>query len=445
MMTFPRYDSYKDSGVEWLGEIPSHWDCRRLKHIAKVRLSNVDKHSRANELPVKLCNYTDVYYQSFITNEVNFMEATATEEQIYNFSLEKGDVLITKDSESFDDIAVSAYVPKTLKNVICGYHLAHIKPTHIEGSYLFRAFQAEGISSQFRVSANGITRFGIGKSAINDAVFLLPPIAEQKRIVEFLDRFTAEIDRAISQKQRLIELLQEQKAILINQAVTKGLNLNVPMRDSAIEWIGDIPQHWEVTRIGFLANLLQTGPFGSQLHQEEYIEGGIPVINPSQMLNGVINPDYAISVSEKTAIRLSRHRLIRGDIVFARRGEMGRCGLVCNQEVGWLCGTGSLLFRPKREMIDPKFAIIVLGTPSIKAALEFISVGATMDNLNTAILSKISLPIPPMKEQSEIISRVGNIEAEFSSLERHALQQIDLLHEFRQVVIASAVTGKIKV
>ena len=219
-MAFPRYESYKDSGVEWLGEIPSHWNFRRLKHIAKVRLSNVDKHSRVNELPVKLCNYTDVYYKSFITNEINFMEATATEEQIHNFSLETDDVLITKDSESFDDIAVPAYVPQTLQNVICGYHLAHIKPIHIEGSYLFRSFQAEDISSQFRIAANGITRFGISKSAINDAIFLIPPIAEQRRIVEFLDRYTDEIDRVIAQKQRLIELLKEQKAILISEAVT---------------------------------------------------------------------------------------------------------------------------------------------------------------------------------------------------------------------------------
>ncbi len=220
MPTFPKYESYKDSGIEWLGEIPSHWDFRRLKHVAKVRLSNVDKHSRANEIPVRLCNYTDVYYKDFITDEIAFMEATATEEQISNFALEEGDVLITKDSESFDDIAVPAYVPETLENVICGYHLAHIKPIHIEGGYLFRAFQAEDIASQFRVSANGITRFGISKSAINDAIFLLPSVEEQKRIVEFLDRTTTEIDRAIAQKQRLIELLQEQKAILINQAVT---------------------------------------------------------------------------------------------------------------------------------------------------------------------------------------------------------------------------------
>jgi type I restriction enzyme S subunit len=217
------------------------------------------------------------------------------------------------------------------------------------------------------------------------------------------------------------------------------------MHDSGIDRIGEIPKHWSVKRIGFLANLLQTGPFGSQLHQEEYIEGGIPVINPSQLIDSAIKPDYKISVSEKTASRLERHQLIEGDIVFGRRGEMGRCGLVRSKEVGWLCGTGSLLFRPKTELINPEFALIVLGSASLKATLEYISVGATMDNLNTAILSKVSLAIPPLKEQEEIIDEVKNIEANFSNLVRCELHGIDLLNELKQVVIAHAVTGKIKV
>jgi type I restriction enzyme S subunit len=273
----------------------------------------------------------------------------------------------------------------------------------------------------------------------------VPPGEEVERIVEFLDRTTTEIDRAISQKQRLIELLQEQKAILINQAVTKGLNPNVPMRDSEIDAIGEIPKYWSIKKLGFLSNLLQTGPFGSQLHQEDYIEGGIPALNPSQLIDGEIRPDYKISVSEKMALRLERHRLIEGDIVFGRRGEMGRCGLVSVQEAGWLCGTGSILFRPKTNDISPRFALAVLRSHCMKSTLEYISVGATMDNLNTAILSKVSLPVPPLKEQRQIVMEIEKIKEEFSELISRQLKEIDLLNEMRQVMIASAVTGKIKV
>ncbi|MGD1908441.1 MAG: restriction endonuclease subunit S [Leptolyngbyaceae cyanobacterium] len=175
------------------------------------------------------------------------------------------------------------------------------------------------------------------------------------------------------------------------------------------------------------------------------MEGGIPAINPSQLIDGEIRPDYKISVSEKTALKLERHRLVEGDIVFGRRGEMGRCGLVAAQEVGWLCGTGSILFRPKTEYISPRFALAVLRSHCIKSTLEYISVGATMDNLNTAILSKISLPIPPLDEQKQIVIGIEKIKEDFSELISRQLKEIDLLNEMRQVMIASAVTGKIKV
>jgi type I restriction enzyme S subunit len=278
-----------------------------------------------------------------------------------------------------------------------------------------------------------------------DMSILLPPKNTQDRIVAFLDAKTAEIDEAIAKKQRLIELLHEQKAILINRAVTQGLNPSTPLRDSGVPWIGEIPSHWAVKRLAFLAELLQTGPFGSQLHQSDYIENGIPAINPSQMKNGVITPDPKTTVSEKTALQLARHRLKKGDIVFARRGEMGRCGLVIDGQEGWLCGTGSILFRPKLELLNPLFTVITLGCDFVKKNLEYISVGATMDNLNTAILSKVSIPVPPAEEQSDIVERARSIETEISGLVENEFTSIDYLNELKRVIIAEAVTGKIKI
>ncbi len=270
-----------------------------------------------------------------------------------------------------------------------------------------------------------------------------PPPDECERIANFLDQKTAEIDTAIAKKQRLIKLLKEQKAILINQAVTKGLNPDVPMRDSGVEWIGEVPEHWKVKRLGFLSHLLQTGPFGSQLHQEEYIEDGIPVINPSQLAKGKIIPDTKTTVSEKVATRLERHKTRIGDIIFARRGEMGRCGLTISAQEGFICGTGSILFRPN-TLAKPLFLSIALGCDFIKKNLEFVSVGATMDNLNTSILSKISLPLPPKPEQRLILNRVSQIEKEHMHTISLQLKSINCLEEYKRVIISEAVTGKIK-
>ena len=121
---FRPYREYKDSGAKWLGEIPAHWNVRRLKTIASVRMSNVDKKTVEGQTPVKLCNYVDVYYNDFITAGLKFMNATATPEQVRRFMLRADDVLITKDSESWNDIAVPAVVVEDLSNVLCGYHLA---------------------------------------------------------------------------------------------------------------------------------------------------------------------------------------------------------------------------------------------------------------------------------------------------------------------------------
>jgi type I restriction enzyme, S subunit len=229
---YKSYASYKDSGVEWLGAIPASWGVDRLKFIADTRFSSVDKHTIDGEVPVRLCNYTDVYYREAITAEIEFMKATATRDEVECYSVRADDVLITKDSETWEDIAVAAHVPETLENVLCGYHLALVRPKRerISGSYLTRAFSARGINDQFRVAATGITRFGIGQTDINDVTFCLPSISEQRAIAEFLDRETAKIDELIAKKERLIQLLEEKRAALITHAVTRGLNPDAPAR-----------------------------------------------------------------------------------------------------------------------------------------------------------------------------------------------------------------------
>jgi type I restriction enzyme S subunit len=157
-----RYETYRDSEVEWIGEIPEGWEVKKLKYIADTRPSNIDKKSKDEEEEVLLCNYVDVYKNEFISSELAFMTATASREQKEKFLLQKGDVLATKDSETPDDIAIPALVVEDLDNVVCGYHLTHIKPKKIIGSFLFRYFQTKYLRSYFKISANGVTRYGLG-------------------------------------------------------------------------------------------------------------------------------------------------------------------------------------------------------------------------------------------------------------------------------------------
>ena len=217
----------KDSGVEWLGDVPEGWDVRKLKHIASVKFSSVDKKTEEDEQPICLCNYVDVYYNDYITSDLDLMKATASVTEIQNFTLRGGDILITKDSESWDDIAVPAYVSSDINNVLCGYHLAQIRPniSLSDGEYLFRSFYARGINNQFRVAATGVTRYGLGKYWLDNSLFLVPPLPEQRAIAAFLDRETGRIDTLTTKLRESTSKLREYRIALISAAVTGKIDV----------------------------------------------------------------------------------------------------------------------------------------------------------------------------------------------------------------------------
>jgi len=236
----------KPSGIDWLGNVPEHWEVRALKQIASVRLSGVDKHSVEGETPVRLCNYTDVYNRDFIAAEIDFMPATAKPSEIEAMTLRKGDVLITKDSETWDDIAVPALVVEDLNGVLCGYHLALIRPdeSHITGEYLFRAFSAPTIGRQFNVAANGVTRYGLSKHAIKTASFVVPPVPEQMAICQWIAKQLQPLSDAVDRAKREIELIQEYRTRLIADVVTGKVDVR-HLAPDAVEAASEEPEPWE--------------------------------------------------------------------------------------------------------------------------------------------------------------------------------------------------------
>jgi type I restriction enzyme S subunit len=221
-----------DEGVKMketvLGEIPEHWEVRRLKFLADVNFSTVDKHSHKEEKQVRLCNYVDVYKHEYITNDFDFMIATATEAEIKRFSVAKGDVIITKDSETAADIAIPAIVVEDLENVVCAYHLAHIKPNRelVESEFLFRLFQSKKINSHFEVAAKGVTRHGLSYDDIKSVFLPYPPtLNEQQEIIKYIKTETRTLDIAISKAEREIELIKEYREAMIAEAVTGKMKL----------------------------------------------------------------------------------------------------------------------------------------------------------------------------------------------------------------------------
>jgi type I restriction enzyme S subunit len=216
----------KPSGIEWLGDIPEHWEVRKLKYVAEIFPSNVDKHSKDGEKTVRLCNYTDVYKNDYITNDMNLMIATASDEKIERFTLHVNDVIITKDSETSNDIAIPAFVKENLENVVCGYHLSVMRPNErILGEFLFRILQSKTINIQFEVNANGVTRVGLGTYSQKNPKIPIPPILEQQEIVNEIVAETAKLNQTISTIEKEIALVEEYKTALIAEAVTGKIDV----------------------------------------------------------------------------------------------------------------------------------------------------------------------------------------------------------------------------
>ena len=215
----------KPSGVEWIGEIPAHWEVNRLKHVAKILPSNVDKHIYPDEIQVRLCNYTDVYYNDYITVDTVLKKGSCKESEFTKFALRKGDVIITKDSETPDDIGVPTYVKDDLDDVVCGYHLTMIRPLACHGEFIFRFIQSDRTRRYFEVSSNGITRYGLGKSSIENLLLPIPTDSEQRKIADFLNNKTKQIDELIATEQQKIQLLKEYRQSLISEAVTGKIDV----------------------------------------------------------------------------------------------------------------------------------------------------------------------------------------------------------------------------
>ncbi len=220
------------SGIECIGDVPRHWHVRRLRSLVKMHVSNVDKHVREGETPVRLCNYVDVYKHERIRATMDFMKATATPEEIDRFRIHRGDVVITKDSELWNDIGVPALVESAAEDLVCGYHLALLrpKPNLIDSRFLLRALQSPSIAYQFHVRATGVTRFGLSHYAIKSLLLPVPPMREQSEIAKHLDEATSAATAAIERAQREITLLHEYRASLVAAVVTGKLDVREAAR-----------------------------------------------------------------------------------------------------------------------------------------------------------------------------------------------------------------------
>jgi type I restriction enzyme S subunit len=409
-----------------------------LAYIAEIQLGKMLQSAPASRSDVEV-PYMRAGHLGELPDELPTMWASPLDLSRYRVNV--GDLLVAEGG----DVGRPEFAPKAAAGALIQNSLHRVRPRG-EGDrrYLRYALLAVHGSDWLNVLCNRSTFGHLTVEKLSSLSVPVPSPRQQKEIAGFLDTETARIDALITKKRRTIKLID-----LRVSATADRLALGLDHTDainSRSEYFTVVPRHWTQTSLRHLGCEVQTGPFGSQLHAEEYVEGGWPVVNPANLKQGGIVPLPSMSVSDKKRNELRRHILRAGDIVFGRRGEMGRAGLVERDHAGWLCGTGSLRLRLfPRSPLQPAYLKLLLETTALRQYFELTSVGSTMDNLNSEILLGMPCLVPPEEEQRQVVGDVHTLRSSSERVVGRVVRQLELLQEHRQALITAAVTGELDV
>lgn len=406
-----------------------------LKTLGAVRVSNVDKHTVEGHAAVRLCNYVDVYKNETVVDDMAFMEATATQDQIKAFRLRPGDTVFTKDSETADDIGIPAYIASAGDDLICGYHLAIFRPRpdRIVPRFAFWAMKSGPVMARWETTATGVTRVGLKSSDIRKLPLPAPPLTEQRAIADYLDRETAKIDTLIRRQTTMIERLRERRIGVVAHATTRGIRPGVKLKD-APQWQGHVPAHWV------------EGPIRRALRFRRQLVGVAWSTTPLLSLTkrGVIVRDIESGEGKFPASFEGYQHVAPNDLIFCLF-DIDETPRAVGRSLDHGMVTGAYTrYEVHKDVSEPRF---------LEWAFIAIDDGKRFRPLYTGLRKVIQKPrfaaarlaLPPLDEQREIADyldrETAKIDALITKVERH----IELAKERRAALITAAVTGQIDV
>ena len=436
------YPSYKPADVEWLGEIPEHWEVRRIKRVADLNPSKAEAYAYlSTDTPVTFLPMERVGAEG----QVDVREKMATSRVWNGFTyFRRNDVIVAKITPCFENGkgALLDSLPTEIGFGSTEFHVLRAK-LPVNPQFLFRlttetTFRQNGTEAmtgaagQKRVPAGFVANYKVP----------LPPLAEQRAIAAFLDRETGKIDAFISKKERLIQLLQEKRTALISRAVTKGLDANAPIKESGVEWLGEIPAHWEVKRLRYLIEGNLT--YGANAAAEYVVPNWPRYLRITDFASdGTLREDTFRSLPPEIA---SDHLVESGDLLLARSGATVGKAFLVNPEIGQACHAGYLIrARPRRDLIAPRFLHAFAQSQGFACWKDSTFIIATIQNISAEKYANLPVPTPPLAEQREIAAYLDREVAKLDSLTTKVNQAIELLRELRTTLISAAVTGRIDV
>lgn len=440
-MSFHPYPQYKDSGVEWLGEVPAGWSLCPLKYVATCN-DNALPDSTDDDYEIRYVEISDVNEVDGITGSTTyrFSEAPSRARRI----VKDGDVLVSTVRTYLRAISPVKSPPE---NLIASTGFAAIRPTpnKTSGAFLGYLLRAEWWISEVISHSVGVSYPAINAPDLMAINVPVPNITEQTQIARFLDHETGKIDGLIAEQEQLIELLKEKRQATISHAVTKGLNPDVPMKDSGVEWLGEVPEHWDITRLGWQATKINSGktPRGGA---EVYQSSGVLFLR-SQNIYDVglrINDAETTFIDLETHSEMNNSKVQPGDVLLNITGaSIGRTCLVppsfpeanVNQHV--------CIIRLPKHLAH--YTSLVLKSFPTKEQINVMQVGGNRESMNFEQIADLVFAIPPVNEQTLITEHLDRETTKLDTLLTEAQRGIELLKERRSALISAAVTGKIDV
>lgn len=441
------YEQYKDSGIEWILDIPEHWEVRKFGYLFSFDrgLSITKDNLRDSGIPC--VSYGEIHskYRFEVNPDIHELKCVDEDYLLSNNKslIKRGDFVFADTSEDIEGSGNFTLLDSD-SIVFAGYHTIIARLIYFHNyRYLAYLFESFPFRSQIRCQVSGIKVFSITQTILKKAKVILPPLKEQQAIANILDQKTTEIDSLIVDKERLIELLQEKRQAIISEYVTKGLNTNVKMKDSGIEWIGDIPEHWRVIKLGHVAKITRLAGAEYTSYWKTSEEGEIVALRGYNIGENKLLLDDVERISEQLSQKLIRSRLFKGDVVFPCVGTIGKATLILednkyhiNQNIAKLTTS---------ESLSSKYLTYFLNSNLCYYQIVYHNTSDAQPSVLVRNLRRFLLILPPIDEQEDIADRIEDDLYELDSLIDDIKMQVKNLKEYRQSLISEAVTGKIDV
>lgn len=429
---YKQYTAYKDSGVKWLGDIPAHWEVRRLKYLALLNPESLPEETDPGmEMLYIDIGSVDELGRINETERLAFANAPSRARRI----VRDGDTIVSTVRTYLRAIAP---VKKPEAGTVVSTGFAVVRP----GILVDRKYAAYALRTPYFVervvgSSKGVSFPAINESEMATFELVLPLLAEQRAIATFLDQETARVDELVAKKERLITLLQERRTALITRAVTKGLDPAAPMKDSGVEWLGAIPAHWEVRPFRYCCRVSE-----GQVPPDDERFRDIILIAPNHIESGTGRLLYTETAHEQGAIS-GKYRVNQGDIIYSKiRPALNK---VCVAQGDWLCSADMYPIRATlRDLTTEYLLFFMLSDPFVRLMRDE-SMRVAMPKVNRDALAACSILLPPPPEQRLITAAVERQTNRIDALVARIRAAITRLHELRTALISAAVTGKIDV